>query len=70
MTVSAFATAAFVFVALLITGAVVVSSVSKEVLHPLRMTGSAVRTWSGYVLVVVGVWFVVLACLPGPIIGS
>jgi hypothetical protein len=57
-------------VALLITGAVVVTSVSKEVLAPLRMTGSAVRTWSGYVLVVVGVWFVVLAFLPGPVIGS
>lgn len=67
---SAFATTAFVFIALLLTGSVVVSLVSKEVLTPLRMTGSAVRTWSGYVLVLVGVWFVVLAFLPSPVIGS
>ena len=68
--VSAFATAALVFVVLLITGSVVVSSVSMEVLRPVRMSGNVVKRWSGYVLMAVGSWFVLLALLPSPILGS
>jgi hypothetical protein len=66
--IAAFATTAVVFGALLITAAVVVSSVSTEALRPVRMTGTAVRRWSGYVLIAVGAWFVVLAVVPSPIL--
>jgi hypothetical protein len=66
--IAAFATTAVVFVALLITAAVVVSSVSAEALRPVRMTGTAVRRWSGYVLIAIGAWFVVLAVVPSPIL--
>lgn len=59
-----------VFVALLITASVVVSIAAPGALQPLRMSGPAVKRWSGYVLVLVGVWFILLAALPGPIIGS
>ena len=67
---SAFATAALVFVALLLAASLVVSSVTAEVLRPMRMTGPAVRRWSGFVLVAVGIWFAVLAAVPSPILGS
>jgi hypothetical protein len=66
--IAAFATTAVVFVTLLITAAVVVSSVSAEALKPVRMTGTTVRRWSGYVLIAVGAWFVVLAVVPSPIL--
>ena len=69
-TLWAFAAAAVVFAALLITAAVVVSTVSSEALRPMRLAGPAVRRWGGYVLLIVGGWFVVLAVLPGPILGS
>ena len=63
-----FAVAAVVFVSLLVTASVLVSTVSRESLRPVRMTGHAVRRWSGFVLIAVGIWFVVLALLPGPIL--
>ena len=66
--IAAFATTAVIFVTLLITAAVVVSSVSAEALKPMRMTGTTVRRWSGYVLIAIGVWFVVLAVVPSPIL--
>ena len=66
----AFAAAALVFVVLLITGSVLVSSVQAEKLRPVRMTGPTVKRWSGYVLVAVGMWFMMLAALPDPILGS
>lgn len=66
--IAAFATAAVLFVALLVTAAMVVSTVSAETMRPVRMTGTTVRRWSGYVLIAVGVWFVVLAALPNPIL--
>lgn len=69
-TIWAFATTAVVFATLLITASVVVSTVSVETLRPVRMTGHAVKRWSGYVLIALGVWFVLLAILPGPILGS
>lgn len=65
-----FAVAAVVFIALLVSASVVVSSVSSEALRPVRMTGHAVRRWSGFVLIAVGVWFIVLAFLPSPILGG
>ncbi len=68
--IAAFATAALVFAALLFTAAVVVSSVSADALRPMRMTGPAVRRWSGYVLIAVGAWFIVIAIVPSPILGS
>ena len=66
----AFATAAVVFVGLLVTASVAVSVVSNEALRPVRLTGPAVRRWSGFVLVAVGAWFVLLAVIPSPILGS
>ncbi len=68
--IAAFATAALVFATLLFTAAVVVSSVSADALRPMRMTGTAVRRWSGYVLIAVGAWFIVIAIVPSPILGS
>jgi hypothetical protein len=65
-----FATAAVVFVALLVAASVAVSLVSSEAMRPVRMTGHAVRRWSGYVMIAVGIWFIVLAFLPSPILGS
>ncbi len=64
----AFAIAAVVFVALLVAASVAVSTISREALRPLRMTGPAVRRASGYLLIVVGIWFIVLAFLPNPIL--
>ena len=69
-TVWAFTTTAVVFATLLITASVVVSTVSVEALRPVRMTGPAVKRWSGYVLLALGVWFILLAVLPSPILGS
>ena len=60
---------ALVFGLLAVATSVVVSSVSTQALRPVRLTGPAVRRWAGFVLVAVGVWFVVLAALPHPIIG-
>ena len=68
--VSAFATAAIVFVVLLIAGSVVVSSLTTDALRPVRMSGHVVKRWSGYVLMAVGSWFLLLAVLPNPILGS
>jgi len=68
--IAAFAAAALVFAALLFTAAVVVSSVSADALRPMRVTGTAVRRWSGYVLIAVGAWFIVIAIVPSPILGS
>lgn len=59
-----------VFSLLLVAGSLVVSSVQAEALRPVRMTGPAVRRWGGWVLVAVGVWFLVLAVLPRPLLGS
>jgi hypothetical protein len=59
-----------VFAILLVTASVVVSIASAEALRPVRMTGSAVKQWSGYMLLAVGAWFVLLAIVPNPILGS
>ena len=69
-TVVAFALAVLIFVTLLVTASIAVSSVSAATLKPMRMSGPAVRRFSGYILIMVGSWFVVLAFLPTPILGA
>jgi hypothetical protein len=59
-------TAAGVFVALLVAASVTVTVVSTVSLKPLRMTGPAVRRLGGYLLTLVGAWFIVLAALSSP----
>ena len=56
------------FVGLLVVASVLVSVTTVDTLKPLRMTGPAVKQWSGYVLILLGVWFVVLAVLPSPVL--
>ena len=67
-TVWAFATVAVVFAALLVAASVTVATATTEVLRPIRMSGSTVKRWSGFVLLFVGAWFIVLATLPSPIL--
>ena len=69
-TIWAFITVAVVFAALLIAASLSVALVTTEKLRPIRMAGPTVRRWSGIVLLIVGAWFVVLATLPTPILGS
>ena len=69
-TVWAFATVAMVFAALLVAASVTVATATTEVLRPIRMSGSTVKRWSGFVLLFVGAWFIVLATLPSPILGG
>ncbi|MFQ5967929.1 MAG: hypothetical protein ACE5MI_10010 [Acidimicrobiia bacterium] len=69
-TAAAFTATTIVFALLLVAASVVVSTASSEALRPVRMTGPAVKRWSGYVLLAVGAWFIVLAALPSPILGS
>jgi hypothetical protein len=56
------------FVVLLVTASIAVSVVSNEWIRPARMVGGGVRRWSGFVLIFVGVWFLILSMLPSPII--
>lgn len=65
---AAFLTTAIVFATLLVAASIMVSVVSVELLTPIRMTGHTVKRWSGYLLVVVGIWFVALAVLSDPIL--
>ncbi len=64
------ATAALVFVVLLVAASILVSVASVAWLQPLRMAGPTVKRWSGFVLMAVGVWFIALATLSDPIPGS
>lgn len=64
----AFATSAAIFVALIVSASVAVSFLTIEALKPVRTTGPAVKRWSGFVLMAVGLWFVILALVPGPIL--
>jgi hypothetical protein len=59
-----------VFLVMLVIASIVVSTVKAETLRPARMTGPAVKRWSGYVLVGVGAWFILLSALPDPIFTS
>ena len=45
---------------------VLVRTVTDDAMRPLRMTGPAVKRWSGYVMLIIGGWFIVLAALPSP----
>ena len=66
----AFTTTIAVFAVLLVSASVVATTVSREALQSIRMTGPAVKRWSGYVLLAVGAWFILLAVLSDPILGS
>jgi len=68
--VVAFATAAAVFVTLIITASVAVSFLSIDALRPVRTTGPTVKRWGGFVLATVGFWFILLAFLPSPVLLS
>ncbi len=64
----AFSTAAAVFVTLMITASVAVSFMNADALGPVRTTGPTVKRWSGYVLIVVGLWFILLSVASGPVL--
>ncbi|MEE8457983.1 MAG: hypothetical protein V3S28_08035 [Acidimicrobiia bacterium] len=64
----AFATAAAVFVTLIVTASVAVSFMNADALRPVRTTGPTVKRWSGYVLIAVGFWFILLAAVSGPVL--
>lgn len=66
----AFATAAAVFVTLIVTASVAVSFMNADALRPVRTTGPTVKRWSGYVLIAVGFWFILLAAASGPVLLS
>jgi hypothetical protein len=57
-----------VFAILVLTASVVVSTAGAEALRPVRMTGHAVKRWSGFVLIAVGAWFILIAALHSPIL--
>jgi len=69
-TVAAYTAAAAVFASLLIGASFTVTTVRSSALRPIKMAGPAVKRFSGFVLLAVGVWFTVLAFLPSPIIGG
>lgn len=56
----AFVTTAIVLVALLFGAALGVATAQEQFVERLRAGTPAVKHWGGYVLVVVGVWFVLL----------
>lgn len=66
----AFATTALVFVSLLVVASVGVTTLRSRFLQPIRMVGSSVKKSSGYVLMAVGAWFVVLAASTSPTFGG
>lgn len=65
-TAAALGTSAAVFVSLLVASAVFVSTATAGALKPVRMVGPAVRRWSGYVMLAVGLWLLALVLLPRP----
>ena len=65
----AFATTALVFLSLLMVASVGVTTLRSRFLEPIRMVGSSVKKSSGYVLMVVGVWFILLAASTSPTCG-
>ncbi len=65
----AFATTAVVFLSLLLVASIGVTTLKSRFLSPVRMVGSSVKKSSGYVLMAVGVWFIVLAASPSPTFG-
>ena len=65
----AFATTALVFLSLLMVASVGVTTLQSSFLEPIRMVGSSVKKSSGYVLMVVGAWFILLAASTSPTFG-
>ncbi len=65
----AFGTTALVFLSLLIVASVGVTTLRGRFLEPVRMVGSSVKKSSGYVLMAVGAWFIVLAASTSPTFG-
>ncbi len=65
----AFGTTALVFLGLLIVASVGVTTLRGRFLEPVRMVGSSVKKSSGYVLMAVGAWFIVLAASTSPTFG-
>ncbi len=59
-----------VFGGLLVLASIGVAVATGDALRPVRMVSPAVKRWSGYVLMAVGAWFVLLASLPSPVIGT
>ena len=70
MVLWAFATTAVVFLSLLIVASVRVTTLTGRLLDPVRMVGSSVKKSSGYVLMAVGAWFIVLAASTSPTFGA
>ncbi len=68
-TLWAFGTTILVFAGLLLAAAVTVSTLSLDTLGSIRMAGPVVKRWSGYVLLIVGTWFIVLATIADPVLG-
>lgn len=67
-TVGTVAFAAGTFLVLLIVASIAVTVASTEWIKPARMVGGGVRRWSGFALIAVGSWFLLLSILPTPII--
>lgn len=67
-TLWAFVAAIGVFTVLIATASIGVTLAGGDTLRAVRMVGSSVRRWSGYLLIALGVWFSILAALPSPLI--
>ncbi|MEX1208117.1 MAG: cytochrome c biogenesis protein CcdA [Acidimicrobiia bacterium] len=67
-TLWSFAAAIGVFTLLIASASIGVSVAAGDSLQALRMVGSTVRKWSGYVLIALGAWFFFLAALPSPLL--
>lgn len=63
---TAFATAAAVIVVLAFAAAMVVAAAQERVAGGLAAAGPAMKRWGGWVLVLVGAWFVALGVFAGP----
>lgn len=58
------------FAGLLVAASLAVTKVRDTLFPPVRMVGATVKRWSGYILIGVGIWFIVLSALRSPIIGA
>ncbi len=67
-TALAFGVSAMVFVALILVASLAVAYLDADTFRSVRSTGPTVKRWSGLVLVAVGLWFVTLALVAGPVL--
>jgi cytochrome c biogenesis protein CcdA len=58
--------AALALVLLIFGTALIVASAQQVVVERLRAPSTAVKRWGGWVLVVVGIWFLALTIWAGP----